>query len=232
MKLGVNIDHIATVRRARNTPYPSVRDAVLASEAGGADFITAHLREDRRHIVDDDLPVIINTASTFLNLEAAATAQMQAIILATKPRSVCIVPEERAELTTEGGLEVHQQAARLDNFCKPLHAAGIEVSLFIDPEEEQILAAAAIAPTIEIHTGLYAKTGDIKPIQEAISYALGCGLKVNAGHGLNIDNVSPIAAIVGISELNIGHAIVARALFIGLKEAVREMANIIAKQNQ
>lgn len=229
MRLGVNIDHIATVRQARKTLYPSIAEAVAAAEEGGADFITAHLREDRRHISDEDLPIIMSSLRTHLNLEIAAEEEMRAIALTLKPRAVCLVPEKRAELTTEGGLNVSERVIRLRDFCAPLCDAGVEVSLFIDPEEEQIVAAAETgAPVVELHTGAYAETGDIKPLALAVRLAADAGLKVNAGHGLTLDNVAPVAALPEIAELNIGHAIIARALFIGLQQAVREMADIIA----
>ena len=231
IKLGVNIDHIATVRQARGTSYPDPAAAAAAAEAGGADFITVHLREDRRHISDADLPRLRARIATWLNLEIAATGEMIAVALRAGPRSVCLVPERRAELTTEGGLDVaacFSSVARAVGACRE---AGLEVSLFIDPDERQIAAAArAGADCVELHTGGYAEIADpramagaARPLAAAAAAARAAGLKVNAGHGLRLDNVAPIAAIDGLAELNIGHAIVARALFVGMQNAVAEM---------
>lgn len=224
--LGINIDHVATVRQARRAPYPNVADAARAALDGGADFITVHLREDRRHIVDDDLPPLMETTAQhnrYLNLEIAATDEMQAIALNLRPRSVCIVPENRQEVTTEGGLAVAAQTNRLRDFCAPLIAAGIEVSLFIDPDSKQIEASAAVgAPTVELHTGDYARSGDVSALQAAVAAGAAAGLKVNAGHGLHYDNVQPLMALP-IVEFNIGHAVVARAVFCGLTAAVQQM---------
>lgn len=223
MKLGVNIDHVATIRQARLVNYPDIADAAQAAEAGGADFITVHLREDRRHIIDEDLPRLAASLKTHMNLEIAATDEMRRIALLTRPKSVCIVPEKRRELTTEGGLNAAADIPRLRDFCAPLAAAGVEVSLFIDPDEKQIAAAKKIgAPAVELHTGDYAATGALAPLAAAAAFAAAAGLKVNAGHGLRADNVAAVAALP-LAELNIGHAIVARALFVGMTAAVREM---------
>ena len=223
MKLGINIDHIATLRQVRRAAYPDIAAAALAAEEGGADFITIHLREDRRHIVDEDLPRLRDAINTHINLEIAATEEMHAIALHHKPRSVCIVPEKREELTTEGGLDAAGQVARLRDFAAPLAQAGIEVSLFIDPDERQIEAAAACGvPAVELHTGTYAHTGDIAPLAAAAKHAAAAGLKVNAGHGLTLQNVGAVCRLP-LAELNIGHSIVARAVFVGLAAAVAEM---------
>ena len=223
MKLGINIDHVATIRQARRVAYPDIVAAAAAAEAGGADFITVHLREDRRHIVDDDLPRLQTTLATHMNLEIAATDEMRDIALSLRPASICIVPEKRREVTTEGGVDVVAARNHLHTFCAPLAAAGMEVSLFVDPDEKQIAAAAACGVhAVELHTGAYAENGDIAPIAAAAAAAAAAGLKTNAGHGLRLDNVAAIAALP-LAELNIGHAVVARALFIGLTEAVREM---------
>lgn len=229
-KLGVNIDHVATVRQARRTAYPDILRAALLAEEGGADFITVHLREDRRHITDADLPVLQNGARTFLNLEIAAVEEMQNIALALRPPKICIVPERRAELTTEGGLDVCARAEYLRDFCAPLRAAGMEVSLFVAPDAAQIDAAATTgAAAVELHTGEYAQNGDLAPLCAAASRAAAAGLRVYAGHGLHYENAAAVAAIPEISELNIGHAIIARALFTGIKEAAQEMAALVKK---
>jgi len=228
--LGVNIDHVATLRQARGTSYPSPLEAALAAEAAGADYITLHLREDRRHIQDADVEAIRGRLGTAMNLEAAVTPEMIATALRVRPRDVCFVPERRAELTTEGGLDVRGNFARVASACRDLGAAGIRVSLFIAPEREQIDAAReAGAPVVELHTGQYAdaaptgRAAELARIAEAAAYAAGKGLHVNAGHGLNYDNVQPIARLPEIRELNIGHAIIARAVFSGIGAAVREM---------
>ncbi|HUI27456.1 MAG TPA: pyridoxine 5'-phosphate synthase [Candidatus Kryptonia bacterium] len=229
--LGVNIDHIATLRQARRTPYPSVLEAALAAERGGADGITVHLREDRRHIQDDDVELLRTRIATKLNLEMAATEEMVRKACAVRPQDACLVPEKRAELTTEGGLDAAGQIETMSRVVQELRAAGIRVSLFIDPEARQIEAALRLrAEAIEIHTGAYAgatteatRTGELQRIATAAHHAYAAGLMVNAGHGLTLDNVSPIAALPEIHELNIGHGIVARAVFIGLESAVREM---------
>lgn len=229
-QLGVNIDHVATIRQARGTPYPDLLEAAHAARAGGADAITIHLREDRRHIQDDDVRVLRAALDLRLNLELAATAEMIEIACAIGPDVCCLVPERRAELTTEGGLDVRAHATTIGRACARLAEAGIEVSLFVDPEPEQIAAAvAAGAPTIELHTGHFALASGAAAsaacagLGAAVELARGQGLKVNAGHGLHYGNVAAIAALADIHELNIGHAIVARALFVGLERAVLEM---------
>lgn len=230
-KLGVNIDHVATLRQARGTPYPDILKAADAAIAGGADAITVHLREDRRHIQDLDVWRLREALSIRLNLEMAATDAMRDLALAVLPAVCCVVPERREELTTEGGLDVRMHAPRLRELCGALAAAGIEVSLFVDPEPAQVEAARAVgAPTIELHTGRYAlavsdqsREAELAHIEAASRLARSIGLRVNAGHGLHYDNVAPVARIAGMNELNIGHAIVARALFSGLGKAVAEM---------
>jgi pyridoxine 5-phosphate synthase len=234
IELGVNIDHVATLRQARGTWYPDpVRAALLAEEAG-ADAITLHLREDRRHIQDRDVEALRSKLRTRMNLESAVTREMLAFALRIRPQDVCLVPERRMELTTEGGLDVAGQLERIADACRLLGDAGIRVSLFIDADRRQIDAAkAARAPAIEIHTGHYAdapaerRNAELAKVQDAAAYASAAGLKVNAGHGLNYDNVQPVAAIPGIAELNIGHAIVARAVFDGWQGAVREMKRLM-----
>ena len=236
MLLGVNIDHIATIRQARGTSYPDPVAAAYLAEQAGADSITVHLREDRRHIRDRDVRLLRETMSTPMNLEMAITEEMLAIAEDIKPAFCCLVPEKRAELTTEGGLDVEGQAAKIQASCARLEAAGIRVSLFIDPVAAQVAAAAAAAPCIEIHTGDYAdakdETGRLRALNRvirAVDQAADLGLKVNAGHGLNYQNVMQIAAIPKIRELNIGHSIIARAVLSGLPEAVREMKSLIDK---
>ncbi len=231
IKLGVNIDHVATVRQARRTPYPDLLAAAHAAERGGADGITVHLREDRRHVQDRDVDVLRAEIATKLNLEMAATGEMVRNACRVHPDDVCLVPEKRAELTTEGGLDAAGQLEGLGRVVSELRAAGIRVSLFIDPEARQIEAARRLqADAIEIHTGAYAdaaspgaRATELRRIQEAARTAHAAGLIVNAGHGLTLDNVTPIAAIPVMNELNIGHSIVADALFVGLEEAVRRM---------
>lgn len=232
--LGVNIDHIATLRNARGVAYPEPVQAAAIAEQAGADGITIHLREDRRHITDRDVRLLAETIQTRMNLEMAMTSEMIAIAKATQPEFVCLVPEKREELTTEGGLNVADQLARSKDVVAELSEAGILVSLFIDADKRQIDAAhAAGAPFIELHTGHYAETGGaeqqqaLKQLQEGAAYAASLGLTVNAGHGLHYHNTQPIAAIPEIYELNIGHAIIARAVFSGLAEAVREMKLIL-----
>jgi len=235
MLLGVNIDHVATLRQARGTDYPSPLDAAREAERAGADYITLHLREDRRHIQDGDVLALRRALKTHMNLEAAVTAEMIRIARRVRPRDVCLVPERRAELTTEGGLDVVGQRRRIAGACRDLGAAGIRVSLFIDADERQIDAAVDVgAPVVELHTGRYAdchaeaeRKRELRKIRSAARYAARKGLHVNAGHGLNYRNVRPIAAIGEIRELNIGHAIVARALFVGMARAVREMKALI-----
>jgi len=233
--LGVNIDHVATLRQARGTEYPSPLEAARAAEDGGADYITLHLREDRRHIQDRDVVALRKALRTRMNLEAAVTPEMIAFARRVRPQDVCLVPERRAELTTEGGLDVAGALRRVGRACRELAAAGIRVSLFIDADRRQIDAAMrAGAPVIELHTGGYAgavgagrRRRELERIRAAAEYAAGRGLRVNAGHGLNYDNVGPIAAIAQIQELNIGHAIVARAVFVGMGRAVREMKTLL-----
>ena len=230
IKLGVNVDHVATLRQARGTQYPSVVQAALRAEEAGADSITIHLREDRRHIQDADVYALRPLLQTKMNFEMAVTDEMVGIALNVQPQDVCLVPERREERTPEGGLEVAGNLARIKQVCKTLADAGIRVSLFIAPDMAQIDAAkAAGAPVIEIHTGKFADSDgaeqaeELERIQQATAHALSLGLVVNAGHGLNIHNVHHIAAIPGIEELNIGHAIVAHAIFVGWEYAVREM---------
>lgn len=229
--LGVNIDHIATIRQARGTRFPDPVKAALDAEEAGADGITLHLREDRRHIQDHDVYRLKDLLQTRMNLEMAITEEMLAIAGQVLPACVCLVPEKREELTTEGGLDVSGQEGRTAEACQRLAAKGIDVSLFIDPDLIRIDAAVRCgAPTIELHTGCYAAAEDpealrteLERIRRAVSHAREQGLIVNAGHGLNYQNVEPVAAIPGINELNIGHAIIGRAMFTGLKEAIREM---------
>ena len=236
LKLGVNVDHVATLRQARGTQDPSVVQAALRAEEAGADSITIHLREDRRHIQDADVYALRPLLQTKMNFEMAVTDEMVGIALKIKPQDVCLVPERREERTTEGGLEVAGNLPRMKEVCQKLADAGIRVSLFIAPDIEQINAAkAAGAPVIEIHTGKFAdsegaeQAQELARIQVATAHAQSLGLVVNAGHGLNIHNVHPIAAIPGMNELNIGHAIVAHALFVGWEYAVREMKALMVE---
>lgn len=233
--LGVNVDHIATLRQARGTNYPDPVHAASVAEHAGADGITVHLREDRRHIQDRDIYVLKQTLHTRMNFEMAVTDEMVAIACDVKPAFCCLVPEKRAELTTEGGLDIISQLAKVSAAVKKLAAVGTQVSLFIDADKDQIDAALASgAPYIEIHTGQYAdaeneidQQTELARLVEGIKYAHGLGLKVNAGHGLNYFNVKPIAAIKEIIELNIGHAIIARAAIDGLDKAVRDMKTLM-----
>lgn len=233
--LGVNIDHVATVRNARGTLFPDPVDAAFIAERAGADGITAHLREDRRHIRDLDVRRLQSMIHSRLNLEMAVTDEMLQIACEVKPHSCCLVPEKREELTTEGGLDVAQQFDRVQQACQVLQGAGIAVSPFIDPEIEQIDAVAAAGATmLELHTGAYAEASTesaarqaLKRIQEAAAYADRKGLQVNAGHGLNYHNVEPICEISQIVELNIGHAIIARAVLTGLDAAVRDIKSLM-----
>jgi len=234
VRLGVNIDHIATLRQARGTPYPEPVEAALLAEKAGADGITAHLREDRRHIQDRDVHLLREMIHTRLNLEMAVTDEMVAIACRTRPDACCLVPEKREELTTEGGLDVLGQFDRVKAACRRLAEAGIEVSLFIDPEPEQIEAASRTgAPVIELHTGRYAdlrgeaRLEELERLKKAARLGDSLGLQVNAGHGLNYHNVEAIVRIGEIVELNIGHAIVARAVITGLAAAVAEMKRLI-----
>ncbi|GEK72358.1 MULTISPECIES: pyridoxine 5'-phosphate synthase [Halomonas] len=231
--LGVNIDHIATLRQARGTRYPDPVQAALLAEEAGADGITVHLREDRRHIQERDVRLLAEVLNTRMNLEMAVTEAMLALAEEIRPAHVCLVPEKREELTTEGGLDVVGGFEAIEAACRRLAAAGSEVSLFIDPEPAQIEAAAkAGAPVIELHTGAYAEAKGAEAAAEharlvaAAEMAGELGLTVNAGHGLHYHNVEAIAAIPGLHELNIGHAIIARSLFVGLKEAVAEMKRL------
>lgn len=233
--LGVNIDHIATLRQARGTRYPDILQAALIAEQAGADGITAHLREDRRHIQDSDIYLLQSHIHTRLNLEMAVTDEMINIALDVKPAACCLVPEKRNELTTEGGLNVLENMGRLNAACEKLGRAGIEVSLFIDPDFAQIDAAIKVgAPVIELHTGCYAdaKNKDVQlqeltRLKSAAQYAHSLGLQVNAGHGLHNHNVQAICQIPEIVELNIGHSIIAQAVFSGLDDAVKTLKQIL-----
>lgn len=232
--LGVNVDHVATLRQARGTDYPDPVAAALRAEAAGADSITVHLREDRRHIQDHDLPRLQASMKTHMNLEMAVTDEMVGIAIDLGPSDCCLVPEKREELTTEGGLDVCSQADRVADACKALSEAGIRVSLFIDPDNDQLDAAvAAGAPVVELHTGAYAEssgeeqTREFERILAASRHGRSIGLTVHAGHGLHYENVKPIAEIPEIVELNIGHAIVARSVIDGIDTAVAEMKRIM-----
>jgi pyridoxine 5-phosphate synthase len=232
--LGVNIDHVATLRQARRVHYPDPIHAALLAEQSGADSITLHLREDRRHIQDRDVILMRQVLETRMNLEMALTEQMIRIASEVKPQDCCLVPESRQEVTTEGGLDVVAQLSRVGAACKALGAAGIRVSLFIDPDPSQVEAARrAGAPVVELHTGAYADAAgarraiELERVRSAAKHAASLGLTVNAGHGLNYHNVQPIAAIREIVELNIGHSIVARAVFDGLSKAVRDMKELM-----
>jgi len=233
--LGVNIDHVATVRNARGTVYPEPIYAALIAEEAGADGITAHLREDRRHIKDRDIELLVQLLQTRLNLEMAVTDEMLELAQRIQPAHCCLVPEKREEVTTEGGLDVVGQFNKVKAACDVLNKSNIEVSLFIDAEPEQIKAAKeAGASTIELHTGAYAEAHpgikqyeQLELVEAGVDLGLGQSLIVNAGHGLHYHNVKPIAAIKGITELNIGHAIVARAVLIGFDAAVREMKQLM-----
>jgi pyridoxine 5-phosphate synthase len=234
--LGVNIDHVATLRQARGTSYPRPAEAAYVAERAGADSITVHLREDRRHIQDHDLDEINEIMRTHMNLEMAVTDEMIDIARRVRPGDVCLVPEKREELTTEGGLDVAGQIDKVAAACASLGGAGIRVSLFIDPDRAQIDAAvAAGAPVVELHTGRYAdtegpeQTAELERIVDAARYGHEQGLVINAGHGLHYQNVKPIARIPEIVELNIGHAIVARAVFDGLAGAVIEMKRLMVE---
>lgn len=238
--LGVNIDHIATVRNARGTDYPDPVQAAFVSEQNGADGITVHLREDRRHITDRDVEILARTIQTRMNLEMAVTDEMLSIAERVKPHYVCLVPEKREELTTEGGLDVKGQENKIKDACYRMAEAGIQVSLFIDADEEQINAAARTgAPLIEIHTGAYADAKspeqqeiELVKVKHGVEHAVSEGLQVNAGHGLQYHNVQPIAAIPEIVELNIGHAIIGRAVFSGLDKAVADMKKLMVEARQ
>lgn len=232
--LGVNVDHVATLRQARRASYPDPLLAALVAEQAGADSITIHLREDRRHIQDRDVHLCRQALQTRLNLEMAATQEMIRIACDVKPADCCLVPERRAEVTTEGGLDVIGNERALEAACKRLREAGIRVSLFIDPERAQLDAAVRVgAPVVELHTGAYAESlgekqaRELQRLRDAAQYAAGLGLTVNAGHGLNYHNVQPIAAIEPIVELNIGHSIVARAVLDGMARAVAQMKRLM-----
>ena len=237
IRLGVNIDHVATLRQARRTAYPSVLEAAALCEQAGAHGITVHLREDRRHIQDADVYALRESLVTRMNLEMANHPDIVAVALEVKPEEVCMVPERRQELTTEGGLDVAGQRDALTPVVAALRAAGITVSLFIDPDARQVEAAAAIgAPTIELHTGAYAdragaaRAQELARLTEAAQRAHALGLVVNAGHGLSLENVDPVLAIPHLDTLNIGHSIVCRALFVGLEQATREMLDKLQRQ--
>ncbi|MBI3186494.1 MAG: pyridoxine 5'-phosphate synthase [Gammaproteobacteria bacterium] len=233
--LGVNIDHIATLRQARGTRYPDPVHAALRVEQAGADSITLHLREDRRHIQERDVWTLKELMLTRMNLEMAVTDDMLAIAEKVQPEDCCLVPERREELTTEGGLDVLRQESRIKEACTRLAAAGIKVSLFIDADARQIEAAKRCgAPAIEIHTGHYAdaataaaQRSELEKITRAVKQGHELGMQVNAGHGLNYQNVQAVAAIAQVRELNIGHAIIAEAVFIGMDEAVRKMKQLM-----
>ncbi|SEO68661.1 pyridoxine 5'-phosphate synthase [Nitrosovibrio sp. Nv6] len=240
IRLGVNIDHVATLRQARGTTYPNPIEAALIAESAGADAITLHLREDRRHIQDRDVEILRNLLKTRMNLESAVTDEMVEFALRIRPHDVCLVPERREELTTEGGLDVMRYFEQVQRACRRLAEADIRVSLFIDADRAQIEAAGQTgAPAIEIHTGHYAdartaneEQNELERIRAAVMQGISLGLKVNAGHGLHYRNVQPIAAITDISELNIGHAIVAHALFTGFEQAVKEMKRLMLEARE
>ena len=234
IELGINIDHVATLRNARGTPYPDPIMAARIAEEVGADLITLHLREDRRHIKDADLFALRPLIRTRMNLECAITPEMLGITIQIKPQDVCLVPEKRTEITTEGGLDVLTHRDQVHSAIEQLDSAGIRVSLFIDPDPRQIDAAKEVgAHVIELHTGAYADAQEgrqpfeLQRITEAARYANNLGFRVNAGHGLNEQNVQPIAKIPEISELNIGHAIIAQAIFKGLPNAIRDMRRLM-----
>ena len=232
--LGVNIDHVATIRQARGASYPSVLEAARVAEDAGADAITVHLREDRRHIQDQEVIALCKQVRTRVNLEMAVTDEMLAIAELNRPADVCLVPEKREELTTEGGLDVLAHFDAVKNACARLAVAGIRVSLFIDPDIAQLDAAVACgAPVVELHTGSYADASsadvetEYKRIVRAAEYGDSIGLQINAGHGLHYENIEPIVRIPQLVELNIGHSIVARALFVGLHKAVADMRKLM-----
>ena len=236
IKLGLNIDHVATLRQARGTRYPNLVRAALVCEEAGADAITLHLREDRRHIQDDDVKILRGMLQTRMNLECAVTDEMIENALHIKPHDICLVPERREELTTEGGLDVVRHFDAVQRATARCAQAGIRVSLFIDPDERQLEAAKKLgAPVVEIHTGKYAdadsvpeREHELARIRSAVAHGHALGLQVNAGHGLHYHNVQPIVAIPHIAELNIGHAIIAEAVFIGLEQAVKNMKALLA----
>ena len=236
LRLGVNIDHVATLRNARGGVHPDPLRAAAAVERAGADGLTIHLREDRRHIRDDDVHALIERCALPINLEMAATAEMQKIALETLPHAVCIVPEKREEVTTEGGLDAKGQEAALTAYIKPLREAGIRVSLFIDPDPEQLAAARRIGVgAVELHTGAYAdaplgaiRNRELARLVDTAAATVGTGIECHAGHGLTYDNVAPIAAIPALVELNIGHFMMGEALFVGLEATVSEMRRLMA----
>jgi pyridoxine 5-phosphate synthase len=240
MELGVNIDHVATLRQARGTRYPDLAEAVRMCEGNGADLITLHLREDRRHIQDADVYQLCKVITTRMNLEMAATEEMLDVAIQVQPNDVCLVPEKRAELTTEGGLDAASQIDTLTPLVKALKDTHIRVSLFMDPDPVQIDAAKLIgADAVEIHTGSFADAdsstrseAELGRIVNAVNLGASLGLRMNAGHGLNYDNVGPVASISKISELNIGHAVIARAVFSGLGAAVAEMRSLMDQASQ
>jgi len=240
IKLGVNIDHVATLRQVRGTRYPDPVQAAMEAEQAGADAVTLHLREDRRHIQERDVELLKSVLQTRMNLEMAVTAEMVDYAIRMRPEECCLVPERRQELTTEGGLDVINHGQNIARACERLQQAGVRVSLFVDADPDQIAAAAATgAPVIEIHTGRYAdaptaeeRGEELGRIELAVQQGLSLGLQVNAGHGLNYHNVQPVAALPGVAELNIGHAIVARAVFSGLREAVSEMKRLMREARQ
>jgi pyridoxine 5-phosphate synthase len=234
--LGVNIDHVATLRQVRRGRYPDPVHAALAAESAGADNITLHLREDRRHIQDRDVRTLRGLLQTRMNLEMAVTDEMLAIATELRPADCCLVPERRSELTTEGGLDVAGQLARVREAALHLRQVGVRVALFIDPDRPQIEAAAhSGAPVVELHTGAYAEASgglqatELERLRSAARQAAGLGLEVHAGHGLNYRNVRPVAAVREIVELNIGHALIGHALFVGLPVAVREMKALMSE---
>ena len=235
-RLGVNIDHVATVRQARRVAYPDPLELARAAEAGGADAITVHLREDRRHIQDADVAGLRAALRVPMNLEMAATDEMVEITLRTRPADACIVPERRTEVTTEGGLDVVGHERDLRDAVARLRAGGVRVSLFIDPDPAQLEASARVgAEAVELHTGRYAGASDpssvaaeLAALAQAVARGRALGLIVNAGHGLRYDNTRPVATIAGIDTLNIGHSIVARALLVGMEQAVRDMRALVA----
>ena len=237
MRLGVNIDHIASLRQARGTPYPDLVEAAAIAERAGADGITIHLREDRRHIQESDVRSLRKTLRTRMNLEMANSPDVVAVALEVVPDEVCMVPERRLELTTEGGLDVAGKFAELEPTVCALRAKGVEVSMFIDPDMRQVEASARIgAPYIELHTGAYAnavgtaRAEELERIRTAAREAAKLGLKVNAGHGLDYGNLADILAIPELDTLNIGHSIVCRSVFVGLENAVREMLRLIGRE--
>ena len=238
LRLGVNIDHVATVRNARGSAYPDPIRAALVAEQAGADGITAHLREDRRHISDSDIERLMDALTLPLNFEMAATAEMQAIALRHKPHAVCLVPEKREERTTEGGLEVRREENKLAHFIAPLREAGCRVSIFIAADRAQIEAANRIgAEVVELHTGAYCdffaegkfaqSDAELKRLREMSAFAHSLGLEVHAGHGLTYDTVKPVAAFPEVMELNIGHFLIGESIFLGLEPAIRQMRDMM-----